>query len=207
MQPIRSVLWIGPAESLAKSGVADAAILDVTWVCDAEDALALPLSQFDAAVLVGSEPEQIVSALRKMRARPGMPRVLVCLPEREAGWTRDILAAGAADVLVAFSESEVSKVSEVSALLRCIEQRPEASLEAKLRSVIGRSPPCAQRSHSRFERNARQPRSSSAEKQARARKCSRARSTTRAIAPKRPSSRSTAPPFPTRSSRASCSAT
>ena len=41
MHVIRSVLWIRPASALAESGALDCPSLDVTWVPDVRDALAL----------------------------------------------------------------------------------------------------------------------------------------------------------------------
>ena len=41
MSSICSLLWIGPAEGLASEGAYQAPSLDVTWVRDADEALAL----------------------------------------------------------------------------------------------------------------------------------------------------------------------
>ena len=47
MQTIRSILWIGSAQSLDENRVADASSLDFAWAPDIEGALELPLNCFD----------------------------------------------------------------------------------------------------------------------------------------------------------------
>ena len=67
MSAIRSILWIGPAEGLARTGVAEVPSLDITWASDADEALSLPPTGFDAAVLDGEEPESLLTALRRLK--------------------------------------------------------------------------------------------------------------------------------------------
>jgi len=104
MPALRTLLWIGPGEGLARDRVADAPSLDITWAKDAAEAAGLPGLEYDAALLEGDDPEALTAGVRTLRRRPACPPVLVRLaggdaidPER---W-RGLLAAGAADVLLA----------------------------------------------------------------------------------------------------------
>jgi len=109
VQPIRSILWIGPAEGLARSGTPQSPSLDITWVPDVAAAFAVPKMTLDAAVVAGSDAEALVSDIRQLTRRPRCPPVLACLepgsprerPEAEAQAIRHLLAAGARDVLLA----------------------------------------------------------------------------------------------------------
>jgi transcriptional regulator with PAS, ATPase and Fis domain len=100
MTAIRSLLWIGPGEGLTRNRVADAPTLDVTWVQNPEEALALAPARFDAALLDAAEPDALLSGLRRLRRLPKFPPLLVRLPQSQAGRMRELLAAGAADVLL-----------------------------------------------------------------------------------------------------------
>jgi DNA-binding NtrC family response regulator len=97
---IRSILWIGPGEGLARVGAADVPSLDITWVRDADEALSIPATEFDAAVLDGEEAESLLTALGRIKRGPRASPVIVCLPEKETDRVRDLLAAGAAQVLL-----------------------------------------------------------------------------------------------------------
>ncbi len=70
MQPIRSLLWIGPGRTLAQSGVAEAPTLDITWVPSVDAALALPPMTLDAAVIAGDDPGALATSLQQWRRRP-----------------------------------------------------------------------------------------------------------------------------------------
>ena len=50
MRTIRSVLWIGSGEGLAKSGVTEAPELDITWVRSLEEAAGLPAVRFEGVL-------------------------------------------------------------------------------------------------------------------------------------------------------------
>jgi Nif-specific regulatory protein len=71
---LRSVLWVGSADGLARSGVAESPEVDVAWARDAGAALELPLESFDQ-VLMDATPEA-------------------------EGWARELRAAGARGVRV-----------------------------------------------------------------------------------------------------------
>ena len=102
MASINSLLWIGPAEGLASERAADTPSLDVTWVRDADEALALPPAStldFDVALLDG-ESSALVGAVRRLRGRQRFPPLLVRLREHAADSRSHLMAAGAADVMV-----------------------------------------------------------------------------------------------------------
>ena len=63
MQPIRSLLWIGPAGSLTRSGVAEAPTLDITWVPSVDAAAALPPMTLDATVVAGNHDWAVIGKL------------------------------------------------------------------------------------------------------------------------------------------------
>ena len=111
MQSIRSLLWIGPAETLARSGAAQSPTLDITWVPDVPAALALPPMTLDAVILSGPGEEDLLAGMSEFRRRPGRPPILAWLggesppalegTGHEAECIRRLLAAGARDVLLA----------------------------------------------------------------------------------------------------------
>jgi len=106
MRSFRSILWIGPSASLVTTGVSDAPTLDLTWVKDTDEALTLPPASFDALVLTGDDLEQLHADVRRLRRKPGLAPVLVCLPEASNGEMRSLLAAGATDMLVIHNFAE-----------------------------------------------------------------------------------------------------
>ena len=153
MCAIRSILWIGPGEGLARVGAADVPSLDITWVRDADEALSLPAAEFDAAVLDGEDAESLLAALRRIKCGPRASPVIVCLPEKETDRVRDFLAAGAAQVLLRAHE-DVEEAREpgllvefLDALDRVSGERPWQSASSAARrtpapllpGVIGRS--------------------------------------------------------------------
>ena len=111
MQPIRSLLWIGPAQGLAESRVAESPTLDITWVPSVEAALALPPMTLDAALVAGPNPEVLIDQLRQWQRRPGASPVLAWLEVKDpaedqetesvARAIRQLLETGAQEVLLA----------------------------------------------------------------------------------------------------------
>ena len=111
MQPIRSLLWIGPAQGLAESRVAESPTLDITWVPSVEAALALPPMTLDAALVAGPNPDVLIDQVRQWRRRPGAGPVLAWLEvkgpaedhenESVARAIRQLLETGAQEVLLA----------------------------------------------------------------------------------------------------------
>jgi transcriptional regulator with PAS, ATPase and Fis domain len=100
LRAIRSILWIGPGEGLAASGIGEAPSLDVTWVRSVNEALALPALAFDGAVLEGCEPAALDDALARLAQRPGAAPLLVCLRDRDHAHMRRLLAGGASEVIL-----------------------------------------------------------------------------------------------------------
>ena len=101
MLALRSLLWIGSSDSLARSAIADCPRADLTWVADAEGLLDLPPASFDAAVLAGECFEDLTRCLKGLavageKAPPAIACLLPALAEREDS----LRSAGAAEVLV-----------------------------------------------------------------------------------------------------------
>ena len=111
MQPIRSLLWIGPAQGLAESRVAESPTLDITWVPSVEAALALPPMTLDAALVAGPSPDVLIDQVRQWRRRPGAGPVLAWLEVKDpaegqetesvARAIRQLLETGVQEVLLA----------------------------------------------------------------------------------------------------------
>ena len=70
MQSIRSLLWIGRSENLARTGISEAPELDITWLSTTEEAFALPANSYDGIVLDEKEVETLVAS------------VYTCVPDR-----------------------------------------------------------------------------------------------------------------------------
>jgi Nif-specific regulatory protein len=100
MRSIRSLLWIGPGEGLAASGVSEAPTLDVTWVRAVDEAFALPPIPFDGAVLEGPQPDLLLRDLRQLRGWRQCPAVLLCLRDGAGEGIRQLVHAGADEVIV-----------------------------------------------------------------------------------------------------------
>ncbi len=116
MSAICSLLWIGPAEGLARDSAPQAPSLDITWVRDADEALALsPSSVLDFdVVLLDCEIPALLPAVRQLGKQQRFPPLLVRL-RRASGRNQDpgdepnvsdLLAAGAADVFVVPSDAK-----------------------------------------------------------------------------------------------------
>ena len=100
MQCIRSVLWIGPGEGLAQSGISEAPSLDVTWIPGVDEAFSLPPTSFDGIVLEGLGTERLVEGVKQLRRRPDCAPMMVCLPSGEHPQIPRLLSAGARDVIL-----------------------------------------------------------------------------------------------------------
>ena len=164
MQPIRSILWVGSAEGLARSGGLRSPTLDITWVRDVPAAAALPPMTLDAAVVAGPAAESLAGAIRELLRRPGSPPILAWLepdpglnaPDDEARAIRRLLAVGARDVLIGAPTGDntdqtdnTDNTDNTGALLRRLdalaEQQPtaphseEVSPQGASLGIIGRS--------------------------------------------------------------------
>jgi len=100
MTRIRSVLWIGRGDTLGCGVVADAPTVDVAWAADVEEAVGLPLAAFDAAVVDHPEADGALADVRRLRRLRGAPPVVARLDARDAVRIPELVAAGAADVVV-----------------------------------------------------------------------------------------------------------
>ena len=103
MSSICSLLWIGPAAGLSSQQASQNPSLDITWVRDTGEALALPPSSvdaFDVALLdSGTVPELL--EVKNLGSRPRFPPLVVRLPRHAASQRAKLLAAGAVEVVVA----------------------------------------------------------------------------------------------------------
>jgi len=140
MAAIRSVLWIGSGETLSGSAVTQSPTLDVTWVRDADEALALHPGRFDAAVVDDCDVRSLRSTMGKLRRRPKFPPMLACIPASEASTTGELLAAGAADVLL--SGDRAAKPSLADELQSRLERIQRARLANRRGRAAAVPEPC-----------------------------------------------------------------
>jgi len=94
-----SVVWIGAGEGLAARGLDTLATLDVTWTPARGEASELPRERFDLALL--EDAAGTVETLQGLRADANCPPVLVMSDQLDAQRTRQLISAGADDVLLA----------------------------------------------------------------------------------------------------------
>ncbi len=148
MSALRTLLWIGPGEGLARDRVADAPHLDITWARSAEEVAGWPTLRYDAALVEGGDPDSIANDLRTLRRRPECPPVLVRLAREgdlDGPRWRALVDAGADDVLLAPSRSEGDEFrEELLARLDRVASRPSACDAAEtsdgLPGVLAESP-------------------------------------------------------------------
>jgi transcriptional regulator with PAS, ATPase and Fis domain len=96
MRPIRSLLWIGSGLGLVESGMTESPELDITWVPNLKNALALPRVVFEGVFFEAESVEEVERSLAQLSERlPGVP-VLVCLPRGLESRSAEVLEAGAA---------------------------------------------------------------------------------------------------------------
>jgi Nif-specific regulatory protein len=77
-----SVLWIGPADGLERSLLADSPLVDIAWSRDVDDALELPLASFDCVVVHSA---RCVAAEVLARLRAAGARVVLETPDPARG--------------------------------------------------------------------------------------------------------------------------
>jgi len=100
MAILRSLLWIGPGARFEADLARECPTLDVVWERDTERALSLPPRSFDAALVDADDARTGMDAVRRLRRRASAPPCLVRVPAHEAACVPELLAAGAADVLL-----------------------------------------------------------------------------------------------------------
>lgn len=135
MPAIRTLLWIGPGRGLATSHVADAPRLDVTWVSDPEEALTVPAQQFDAALLEDEDPGRLIPSLRRLRQNPKFPPIVVRVEESDSDRIRELLASGAADVLLRRAGAAAEPDAELSDRLERLAARSSFAESQGLRAL------------------------------------------------------------------------
>jgi len=134
MSSIRSLLWIGGIDALHTCGLHEAPRLDVTWACDADEALTLDPTNFEVAVLAES-CDRVRAALALLRRRPQFPPLFVCLEADQTERAGELLGAGAADILIA---SRGARERVVDDLIDRLDR-----LSKSRRSPFGRALPAA----------------------------------------------------------------
>jgi transcriptional regulator with PAS, ATPase and Fis domain len=95
---IRSVLWIGESPAFEGSEIAASPHLDLAWVRDVDEALALPLEGFDAVVLDAPDPSSGLEASRRLLSRRRLPPLVARLAEPDPDAARALLDVGVRDV-------------------------------------------------------------------------------------------------------------
>ena len=115
MPPIRTLLWIGPGETLARLQVTDTPTLDVVWLDGAEALQGLPPIAVDAIVIASFELALALQSLALLRASRVQAPALVLLDRVRVEDRARLLAAGA-DALCAFARETHNGAAETSAL-------------------------------------------------------------------------------------------
>jgi Nif-specific regulatory protein len=133
---IRSVLWIGAAPGFEAHDVARSPSLDLAWVRDVDEALALPLEGFDAVVLDAPDAERGLEESRRLLARRALPPLVARLPEPDPGAARALLDVGVRDVWLPHADAPA--LQERLARLGSEPRRPARSLSARP-EIVGRS--------------------------------------------------------------------
>ncbi|MAI25863.1 MAG: sigma-54-dependent Fis family transcriptional regulator [Spirochaeta sp.] len=101
MQSIRSLLWIGRSENLARTGISEAPELDITWLSTTEEAFALPANSYDGIVLDEKEVEPLVASVYQLLRRPHCPPIFAVLPSSSPpDAMAKLLNAGAREILI-----------------------------------------------------------------------------------------------------------
>jgi transcriptional regulator with PAS, ATPase and Fis domain len=95
---IRSVLWIGEAPGWGAAEAGASPHLDLAWVRDVDEALALPLEAFDALVLDAPDPGRGLEASRRLLARHAIPPLVARLADPDDDAARALLEVGVRDV-------------------------------------------------------------------------------------------------------------
>ena len=98
MPRIRSVLWIGESPGFESHEIAASPHLDLAWVRDVDEALALPLEGFDAVVLDAPDPGRSLAESRRLLSRRRLPPLVARLAEPDADAARALLDVGVRDV-------------------------------------------------------------------------------------------------------------
>jgi Nif-specific regulatory protein len=91
---------VGRPGPLASQVVADAPTLEVAWARDVDEALELPLPAFDAVVIEAGQPEAASSALPRLAAVHGRPRLIALVAAVHTTARDRLRGAGADDVVV-----------------------------------------------------------------------------------------------------------
>jgi DNA-binding NtrC family response regulator len=94
-----SVVWIGPAEGWLERGLDRVDTLDVTWSSGPEHATSVPDDRFDLALI--EDHNEAESALHALRRRQPRPPLVVLSEDVSPARERQLIAAGADQVLVA----------------------------------------------------------------------------------------------------------
>ena len=144
MNSIRSILWIGSAESFEASLASEAPSLDIVWERDLDGALDLSLAGVDAVVIDAADLDEAAVSVKALRCRPELPPLLVRISGRDAAFASDLRAAGASVVLLRQPGPPEHALTELVENLDRIAQasRPvrRAGRVARTPSIVGDGP-------------------------------------------------------------------
>jgi len=79
---MHTILWVGAAEGLGESPVAQSALVDIAWAPDLDQALTLSLADFHAVVMDAPEPVAAEPAAARLRAAGAREVLVTCDPAR-----------------------------------------------------------------------------------------------------------------------------
>ena len=139
MESIRSLLWIGRSENLARAGISEAPELDVTWLPTVEEAFSLPAASFDGIVLDEEKAPSLIAGLHQLRRRPHCPPIFALLNHSHREDTGDALHAGAREVLICDEEASGTPLLDeildrVSRHARSLRPEPDRLDSSSIRS-------------------------------------------------------------------------
>ncbi|MEE8581314.1 MAG: sigma-54 dependent transcriptional regulator [Myxococcota bacterium] len=144
MDLIRSILWIGPAESFEADLASEVPSLDIVWERDAEGALDVSLAGLDAVVIDAVDPDEAAVTVGALQRRPGLPPLLVRIGAGDAASASELRAAGATTVLLRRPGPPEQAMAELVESLDKIAEpsrpAPRTRLAGIAPGIVGESP-------------------------------------------------------------------
>ena len=144
MRTIRSVLWIGSGEGLARSGVTEAPELDITWVRSLAEATGLPAVRFEGILFeVEKDPEalEIDRALKALERFASREVVLLALSSKHERASDTLFSLGVGAILFLEESSDGGGlVSEINATLDAIARQNNKRVHESLPAPVDMTP-------------------------------------------------------------------
>ncbi len=135
MQPILSILWIGPEAGLGRAGLSEAEAFDVTWLADTDAISEIPCASFDACAIAFDEVERASRTIAALARRRDMPPFMVVCRGVDADAMRARLPLDAGDVFVRDSPRVVANFA--AHLYEQIDRLVDARRRAAHASTLG----------------------------------------------------------------------